>query len=166
MTRWKNIVWVCVAALALSSLAASLAPPAIAQVRAAFVRDVDTPALQPFRSTVDIDFTGGTEQRLVTTVPAGKRLVIQNISYTAGTPTGTQLVFGGLRLAEFGTFTEFIKINPAHISPNPNFVLHDGSQPTTVYFEPGEPVWLSVATSSAAAGGSMRVTFSGYFVNL
>lgn len=166
MNRWKGILWGTLAALAVTILLGSLGPSAMAQVRAAFVRNVDTPALQPFQSTVVLNFAFVNEQQLVLTVPAGKRLVIDNISYSATMPVGTQLIFGALRVSEFGTFRQFLEISPPHISASPSFILQDRSAPARVYFEAGEEVWLSLSTSSGAANRSMRTTLSGYFITL
>ena len=163
MNRWKSILWVSLATMALTAFATTFLPSsALAQGRAPF----DTPALQPVRSTTDVNFDFINEQRLVTTVPAGKRLVIEHISYTATMPTGTQLVFAGLRSQEFGTFHEIIQINPPHVSASSSFVLHDASLNVRTYFEPGEEVWLAFSTSNGAAFRSIRVTVAGLFVNL
>jgi hypothetical protein len=167
MNRWKGILWVSLAVMAMLAVVASLVPAsAVAQVRAALVRDVDSPALQPFRSHIDVNFTFTNEQRLVTTVPAGKRLVIEHVSYSATMPVGTQVVFGGIRSPEFGTFWQILGINPPHTSASPSFVLQDGAQPIRQYFEPNEEVWLSVSTSNSVPGRSIQVIVSGYFVNL
>src|SRR5258708_30270651 len=56
------------------------AKPVWAQVRAALVRDVDNPALAPFSGTVRFSFSGLNTQALLTTVPAGKRLVVEHVS--------------------------------------------------------------------------------------
>jgi hypothetical protein len=166
MNRSKRILWGALAALVVTILAGSLGPSAMAQVRAALVRNVDTPALQPFQATLGINFAFINEQRLVTTVPAGKRLVIDHISYNATMPVGTQLIFGALRTGEFGTLRQFFEIHPPHISASASFILHDGSGPARVYFEAGEEVWVSTSTSSGAANRSMTVVISGYFITV
>ncbi len=60
------------------------AKPVWAQVRAALVRDADNPALAPFSGVVGFSFNALNTQGLLTTVPAGKRLVVENVSYVSG----------------------------------------------------------------------------------
>ena len=56
--------------------------PAGAQTRPALVRDVDNGALQPFRTLININLAAGETVKTVNgpVVPAGKRLVIRNVS--------------------------------------------------------------------------------------
>jgi len=165
MDRWKTLLWTSLAALAVAAVVGSLGPAAMAQVRAALVRDADNPALQPFRANADFSLTAINEQRLLVTVPAGKRLVIEHVSYYAYTQPGIQFVFAGLRSPQFGTFWQSIQINPPHASADSGFVIQDGSQPVRLYFEPGEEVWVSASTS---AGGirQFNIHISGYYVTL
>src|SRR5262249_36263003 len=72
------------------------AKPVLAQVKAALVRDADNPALAPFRGRVDFDLAATNDSRKMTTVPAGKRLVIEYVSWNSFTSTGDELIFGGL----------------------------------------------------------------------
>ena len=140
----------------------ALSTTAAAQTRAALVRDVDTPALQPFRGSVIISpFATLNEQRLLTTVPAGKRLVIEQVSYTAGGQSG-QVVFGALRTGQFGPIQQYLQINPPHASATAPFVLQDGTSPVHVYFEAGEEVWVTVTSTASLA--SFQLAAQGYFV--
>jgi len=164
MTRWKNILWISLAAIALATVASFLVPSAIAQVRAALVRDVDAPTLQPFHAGIEYDLCCINDQRLVTTVPAGKRLVIEHFSWRTVTDVGQQFVFAGLRVGTFGPFRESVQINPPHASVISSARLQDGSQPTRVYFDAGEEVWVS-ASVSGGTDKSFRIDVHGYFVN-
>jgi hypothetical protein len=165
MKRWKNALWIAAATLGLTALISSVSPDPLAQVRAALVRDVDTPALQPFRASVEYSLAFINDQRLITTVPAGKRLVIDYISWTATNPTGQQLVFAGLRTSQFGTFVSHLQVNPPHISATGALVLQDGSLPVQIYFEPGEEVWIS-ASKSAGGFSTFQIDVHGHFVTL
>ncbi len=166
MSRLKNVLWISVATLALTAVTSEFASSALAQVRAALVRNVDTPALQPFRGIVDYNFTSLNDQRLITTVPAGKRLAIENISWNAGNPSSQQIVFAGLRTSQFGLFVQHIEINPPHTAATSGLVLQDGSSNVTLYFEPGEEVWISASKSSGAASANLHVNMHSYFVTL
>ena len=142
-----------VAVLVASGLLASspYAEPVLAQARAVLMmRDVDTPALTPFRASLDFPVEFINEQRLVTTVPAGKRLVLQHISYWTYSVDANQFVFGSLRNGELGPNALLLQVNPPHASATPGLSIQDGSMPVTVYFESGEEVWLSVSKNTGA----------------
>jgi hypothetical protein len=135
---------------------------AIAQSRAALVRDVDTPALQPFRAQSSFSLIAVNTQQLVTTVPAGKRLVIEYISWNAANTGSTQVVFAALRSSQFGAVQQNFQINPPHASATPGFTLQDGSIPVRVYFEAGEEVWASVSGNSP--GPTISMQLQGYII--
>jgi hypothetical protein len=135
---------------------------AVAQTRAALVRDIDTPALQPFRSQTSFSLTALNTQLLVTTVPAGKRLVLEYISWNATNVGSAQIVFASLRSSQFGAVQQNFQINPPHISVTPGFTLQDGTMPVRVYFEAGEEVWASV--SGTAAGSSITMQLQGFII--
>jgi hypothetical protein len=136
---------------------------ASAQTRPALVRDVDTAALQPFRSGVDIPINSINTQALITTVPAGKRLIIDNISYFGSSEIGTQLIFAALRAGQFGSLEQVLPISPPHVSASPSFQIQEGSVLTQVYFEAGEEVWLSVS-KNAGGGANINVRVNGHFI--
>ena len=160
--RIKGVAAVLIAGGVLLASGSGIAQT-IAQVRAALVRNIDTPALAPFRANVTVGFTFINEQRLVTTVPAGKRLVIQHVSYWAfGSNTG-QVIFGSLRNGEFGPNNVLFQINPPHVSAAPDLNIQEASIPVTTYFEAGEQVWLSVSRSSGG-GRTFECQITGYFV--
>ena len=84
MKKWKNIFWVAAGILALSALVGSVAPRAIAQIRAALVREMDS----PIRGTRQIEnvtanFPNGGfsfTESITPSIPAGKKLFLQSIS--------------------------------------------------------------------------------------
>jgi hypothetical protein len=139
--------------------------PLMAQVRAALVRDADNPALAPFRGGVNFPLTAINTQRLLTTVPAGRRLVIEHISYWTFGPFGNELIFAALRAGEFGDNQVLLEVNRPHVSAASGIGIQDGSQPARVYFEPGEAVWVS-ASQNTVASRSIEVRVQGYYVTL
>lgn len=156
--RWSMRLGVGAATLTVLAIVGSMAAePVWAQVRAALVRDVDAPALAPVSLRASFSFNALNNQALLTTVPAGKRLVIDNISYSSGGVNTGQLVFVALRSAEFGPLMTIVPVNPPHAAASSGFTLQDASIPTTVYFEAGQEVWLSASRST----GSSR-TFEAY----
>jgi hypothetical protein len=164
MNRTKKYLSVSVVLILTAAIVAAIfAKPVVAQVRAALVRDIDTPALAPFRASVDFSLGALNDQRLLTTVPAGKRLVIEYISYWSYGPTTDQLVFGTLRSGEFGPFEQMIQINPPHASAASTLFIQDASLPVKVYFEAGEEVWVSVSHNTNGAR-QFQMIANGYYV--
>jgi hypothetical protein len=148
---------------ALGLVGTFLAGEACAQIRPAMVRSVDEPALQPFRAAREIYLDMINEQVLVTTVPAGKRLVIEHISWYVGAQTGHELVFAGLRNPQYGTYYMYLQINPPHAAATTGYTIQDGSQSVKVYFEAGEEVWLS-ASRGTAGPIDLNIVIQGHFI--
>lgn len=150
MTRSYKRISIIVACSVLASLFIVLGGrEAVTQIRAALVRDIDTPSLAPFRAAVDYQLSYLNDQRLLTTVPAGKRLVIEYISYWSGGATGDQMVYGSLRNGQYGPEMVMLEIHPPHASADSAFTIQDGSQPMKAYFEAGEQVWVSVSHNTS-----------------
>jgi hypothetical protein len=150
-----------VAVISAAVIGSVFAQPLWAQVKAALVRDIDTPALAPFRGTISftlpaLNGNGG----LLTTVPAGKRLVIEHVSYSAGLPTGQQVVYAALTAGS--TTAHVLQINVPHASVNPNFVIQDASQPLKAYFEAGDQVGVTMSQTGSVGNVSLYAT--GYYV--
>lgn len=161
MPHWKRTL--AVVGLMLAAIGAGSIVPAEAQVRPALVRDVDTPALSPFRTTISVSLVSLNEQKLVTKVPAGKRLVLEHISYWGFSQVGQSLVFAALRTGQFGPMATILQINPPHASATPSsFVLQDGAMPVKAYFEAGEEVWVTVTKTSGNA--QFEIAVQGYLV--
>lgn len=83
MKRWKNFLWISIGLLVLIALAGSIVPPALAQIRAALVRDLDTPIrgerfLYRFNGDFGTNAFGDTII-LTPSVPAGKKLFMQSV---------------------------------------------------------------------------------------
>jgi hypothetical protein len=151
--------------LAMVMVVGFLSTSAFAQTRPALVRDVDTPALKPFRAATSLSVDQYlNEQVLVTTVPAGQRLVIETISWSAGVMGDGQLIFGGLRSGQFGPVYCYLPINPRHASAGGNGVyLQDGSVSVKLYFEAGEQVWFTASRQNNVSV-YVDVAVQGYFV--
>ena len=163
--NWSKRFGLGAAALSvLAILGSMVAEPVWAQVRAAMVRDVDAPALAPVTFRASFSFSFINQQALLTTVPAGKRLVIDNVSYFSSGANEGQLILLGLRNGEFGPFMLYSPINPPHKSALSSLSIQDGSFPTTAYFEAGQQVWLSASRSGSARDLDAVVT--GHYVTL
>jgi hypothetical protein len=129
------------------------------------IRNVDAPELQPFRANAKTTFPTLNTQFLLATVPAGKQLVVEEISWGVAAPTGEQFVFGALRAGESGPVVSRIQINPPHVSLVSEFILQDGSQPARLYFNAGEQVWAAVSATTTT-NVEMTIMISGHFIDL
>jgi hypothetical protein len=138
------------------------AKPVWAQVRAALVRDADNPALAPFTASASFNFNALNTQALVTTVPAGKRLVIEHVSFVSGGQSSNQVVYAGLRSAQFGTVVLVLPINAPHVSVTPGLTLQDGALPVKAYFDSGQDVWVSASYTGGTRDFTMYL--SGYYI--
>jgi hypothetical protein len=162
-SRKRSVVIVAVLIAGAAILGGMFGQPVAAQVRAALVRDVDTAALAPISLTVEYSLCCINDQRLVTTVPAGKRLVIDHISYYSSGASSDQMIFGALRAGQFGPLRAILAVNPPHASAASTFTIQDGAQPVTTYFEAGEDVWVTVSHSTGGTR-TFQVAVSGHLI--
>ena len=86
MRRWQTLFWISVTVLAVVSLAGALAGPAIAQIRAAVVKNIDEKGRIAFQASAPcvgvVQFPTippSTCSALFPVVPANKRLVIEYV---------------------------------------------------------------------------------------
>ena len=164
--NWMGRLGVGAAVLSVVAILGNMAvEPVLAQVRAALVRDVDAPALAPVTLRRELNFTAVNNQALLTTVPAGKRLVIDHVSYFSAGQTIGELIFLGLRIGEFGPNVLYAEINRPHVSADSNLNIQDGSHPAKAYFEAGQEVWLTASRNNSSFR-SVSVVFTGYYVTL
>ncbi|HEV8482178.1 MAG TPA: hypothetical protein VGV87_01360, partial [Blastocatellia bacterium] len=75
------------------------------------IRDRDNPARQPFQASVACSNSGTDCISVITTVPAGKRLVIEYVSMIAGIPAGEIAILQIQTLA--GGVVQFHSLNPS-----------------------------------------------------
>jgi hypothetical protein len=83
MNRWKNYVWMAAGLAALALMSAFTAKPLLAQIRAAFVENVDEPGRSPYSSTILVDANSCSVSTCAlhfVPVPAGKRLIATNVT--------------------------------------------------------------------------------------
>jgi hypothetical protein len=133
-----------------------------------FVRDVDNPAKQPFETTGLLAFSDGQYdiELTVTTVPAGKRLIIEYVSLYATLFTGQSLVFATLHsTGNNGNAYHRLPITgPTNDGGYDEFMV---SQAIRMYADPGTPVTLRVRRSTSS-GYSLDGDYaiSGYFIDV
>ena len=141
------------------------------------VRDVDNPAAQPFQAELvsqDIPVIQEANNFLVTTVPLGKRLVIEHVTLrVAGgaspQPGGDAPFMHAVAFLETtagGTRSRHeLAVNRLDLRGfNRNFSI--ASQPIRAYADPGSQVLVQVSGASAVRDATLvRATVSGYLVD-
>jgi hypothetical protein len=85
MNRWKNYISIATGVAALTLICALTAKPLLAQIKAAFVENVDEPGRSPYSSTTTFNPAKCDLNAILclaefTAVPAGKRLIATNLT--------------------------------------------------------------------------------------
>ena len=136
--------------------------PSVAINGTVAVRNIDGP-LEPFRALYRAKFLlePGSAYDLLYTVPAGKRLVIEHISFLSEGWSSGELEYVSLVTEREGvTEGEFYcDIHPPYAGFN-----QTGSQSVKVYVEAGEDIYLRVHATTADR--NFRVTIYGYLITL
>jgi len=143
MNRLRNYV---LAAAALAVLAGVFsAPHAIAQIRAALIRDSDNPALQPVVISLNPTFQ----------VPTGKRLIIQYVSWSGTRNLGFVASAGITATTSGQVATHWV---PGSTTSFDNI----GGKQVWIAADPGTELVLQTGQIGIFA----PVILSGYYVNL
>ena len=122
------------------------------------VRDLDNPARQPFQITASSDSSSPVP---ITTVPTGKRLVIEFISGLANTATGKSP--SPVLLIEEGTtiiFSHRLLLTRVGAASD-TIDAHIVSQPFRMYLKAQQTLSLALLTSNE----TMALSITGYFVD-
>lgn len=132
------------------------------------IRDLDNPARQPLRKSIDrMARSAGTAhaEPIIVTVPEGKRLVIEQMTFRAPAPENGELtgITAGIQtlLGNDGTTTWVLVQRQLN-----HFIAN---QQMRVYADAGTNVSLSIEIQSPQPGTKMEfrdVSVSGYFVDL
>jgi hypothetical protein len=138
------------------------------------IRDVDNPALQPFRFDHAYSILANSsflQDTNVFTVPAGKRLVVEYINwlFSSADPTD-QVEFIALSDAD-GDLHVNLEFRPAHVGPvsgGGSVALQEGSQLVRLYVDAGETLQLFVSRRAAPVLNRANFIFfmQGYFIDL
>jgi hypothetical protein len=175
MRRWKSIAWLAAGVLALGVTVTEVAPRAIAQIRAALVRDMDSP-IRGTRYLKNDGFfytAGGIQQRDVTitpVIPAGKKLFIQRISARTTSTTSVDSVRFSICSPDIpsppGCGILYIPVVPDGVG---SFIAN---QDIGVLVAPGDGVFMSLTVNALAPGiggnppnPGINYTVIGYFVD-
>jgi hypothetical protein len=172
----KNKLLTFAGALALLALLGHFyAKPLLASV-AALVRDVDNGALQPvnFKITVNDPSADASATVEGPTVPAGKRLVVEDVSVFGLIPSSTALT--GVWLVNQGG-TNYLLVNPEtgerSVSTDGSLSQYGYNRPAKIYYDPGDVVQIQIFRDSLTPGTPIptgiflvNVYVHGYYVNV
>ncbi len=159
---------VAAAAAALFSL--NLVTPAEAQVKAALTRDVDRPTAQPVTGACYAASDGlGNIKCSLYSVPAGKRLVVETVSYKMVTASSTSAYF--INFGEDAGFANLSFGYPNVFNVTPSFAYEQGgarvytaTQALQMYVDENK----TLAAGGVRGGGANYLntfSFSGYLVD-
>ena len=147
----------------------SSAIPSLAQTRPALVRDVDNGDLSPVRLAISVSL-GATEtygERDGITVPAGKRLVIDNVSMWAFTSSAADKITGVWLSVKPGS--NYLLLDPA---ANEVRTISGGSsvaaynRPVKAYYEAGETLFAQVFADGTASSKIVNYYIQGHYVTV
>ena len=171
MNRWKGIFWISSALLAVLALAGSLAPAAIAQIRAAVVREVDSP-IRGVRFIERINGSFAVNQfsangSLAPVVPAGKRLFLQRLTIETILSDNQTPQSATLTLSQAASGTG-IEIDERFQGAGTTQRHYAGNQDLDILLNPGESLNMNVFRNDNLGSSSLNffnVTVIGYFVD-
>lgn len=133
------------------------------------VRDVDNAARQSFRKSVSVSLADGSTFAAINpgiTPPAGKRLVIEAISVSGNVPSGQKYACSLNITDEFAQVLFDLDLTltlQGTFGPVDTF---QGNTITRVYIEPSDTVAFDVFRNAGTGAAGMRVSFSGYLVDV
>ena len=171
MSRWKNLAWMAagIAGAAVVTGALMTVPSVAQTVRAALVRDVDNGALDPQRIAIFGNLLPSETFKLFSsvTVPAGKRLVIENASVWTFS-TGSDRITG-IWLKPAGSVFHYVLLDPAASEFRQivgNGVVAAYNRTVKVYFNPGEQLTTEIYADGTLGQKLANVYLKGYYVTL
>jgi hypothetical protein len=170
MKNWKAYLIIAAVIVAIGSvLGGVLSEPVVAQVRAALIKDVDSPARQPFAvGTTITDFAGGSNSLsdTVLTVPAGKRAVVEHVSCINYIDTANNWIRFEMRYTSAGAAS---KHQFVHTYVGPSFSsgidIWSFSQPVRAYADPSTTITIAALRRSGSGAGGIECYVSGHYVD-
>jgi hypothetical protein len=104
-----------------------------------------------------------TTSEMTFTVPVGKRLVIETVSFKVES-VAPQTVLAGFAAKSGGIFNQyFVPLTTTSFGP---LSYHQAVQSVKVYADSDSPVWGAIRLSSGSTGATVWFTVSGYLVDM
>ncbi len=137
------------------------------------VRDVDNPARQPFQASGSTVVNAGFDDSCrfglltLTTVPAMKQLVIEDVSFWGGLPAGQRFLQVTVNNTAGGTpMRHYLPVALQATDISGTFDAFAASQPVRWYADPETDVFACFVRNATAGTGSAHWTISGYLVDV
>jgi len=133
------------------------------------IRDVYNPARQPFRKSVFVSLPDGTTFAAINpglNPPVGKRLVIEAISASGNIPSGQKYACSLNITDEFAQVLFDLDLTLTLQGTFGPIDTFQGNTKTKLYLEPSDNVAFDVFRTAGAGAAGIRVSFSGYFVDV
>ena len=133
-----------------------------------FVRDVDNPASQPFQAATSFGIAaqqirgGG----VLTTVPLGKRLVIEHVSVRARVQPNQKLAEAEILIAVANNNNGGHPIDYYFALNDQGDNLFMANQQVRLYADPGTEVQVAATRNASDGSGFVYFSISGYFVDV
>jgi hypothetical protein len=150
----------------------TLAPGAAVQIgnpanSPALFRDVDRYTSQPFRAVLTSTFPSGNAAAITplvtSTVPGGKRLVIEFVTVNITLPLQQTAQFA--RLDSNGSFDQYLALIPAG-NDGANKPVFIGTHRMFAIFDPGTVLTAFGGRNSGTDTGTVTMTVAGYLVDI
>jgi hypothetical protein len=155
--------------LAAGFIALLASTAATAQTRAALVKDVDSPASQPFAASSGVvNFPAGSSNASSTllTVPAGKRAILEHVSCIDFLETGNNFVRMEMRYTLGGVAQrhQFVhtRVGTSLIG---SIDVWSFSQPVRLYADAGTILQMAALRRSTTGSGGIECQISGHYVD-
>lgn len=133
----------------------------------ALIRDVDSPARQPFQAAVEGTMGAGTEGiNLFVTVPTGKRLVIEYVSGTCFVPGGQKCIFSVGTIVNNAATSTFHNLQTEVVGPFGSEDLFRAGEQVRIYGDGGTSVTLRADRDQPTGNATVRMSLSGHLVDL
>ena len=163
----KRFITRLLTALGLITVLATVAiwsePRLLAAVKAALIRDVDNPAMQPFQAAGSCSLGGGCCcGNNVYTVPSGKRAVVEYVSAQCPQfPSG----FGCAGFVQT-TLNGVMVSHSLRAVPASNGTFNTVGQQVRIYGDAGTVITAGGYSTGGPATGTINLAISGYLVDL
>lgn len=152
--------------LAAGAMALLASTAATAQTRAALVKDVDSPASQPFAAASSPSFSGLTATGTLMTVPAGKRAVVEHFSCIDFLDAANNFVRMELSYTLGGTLRQHQFIHtPVGASLASGINVWSLSQPVRLYADAGTAIQVRAIRRSSTGSAGIECYVSGFYVD-
>ena len=168
MHRFKNRILLAAGFAVLAGVISGItvAPAIAAAVKAALVKNVDERGRSPYSAVLNCyNPTGNACNASATAVPAGKRLVIEQVTASAVVPGGAKILSYQVQVPSPGTswVNLHMEFNGTDIGGADFFSVND---PVLVYVEAGQTPGVEIGTNVPGGSVSTVARLTGYLIDL